>query len=283
MVERKAGLGWRPSRPHYQDRTYRFSNALRHELAAEFPPLQRPQQREVDAQPVLNQGYSSGCTGFGTAPMVSVERNVSMRSATFIYAEARKKIGELNVDNGAYGRDAVAVAATLGVPRQAYWPHALDPSTELPPNLFDDPSDRADADASKRKAFTYHPLATRQEFRSCLLRHTFCTGITCYSNLFDARVERFGIIPMPGGADEGGHWLWFIGADFNFRQSEWAQWARNGGFPDSEIPNEVYIGQNSWTDQWGRKGRFVIPAAYLENTDLTGDGQTLRGFADENR
>lgn len=284
MRVRDRSPGWRRSLPDYRDKPYRFAAALKHEMASEFPTLQRPQKREVDAQPVLDQGNSSGCTGFGTAPMVSVERNVSLRSATFIYAEARKKIGELNVDNGAYGRDAVAVASTLGVPREKLWTHALDPRTSTPPNLFQDPSDRADADAAKRKAFTYHPLATRQEFRSCLQRHTFCTGITCFSNAFDdPKVERFGIWPMPAGNDEGGHWLWFIGADFAFRESEWAQWARNGGFPESEIPNEVYIFQNSWSDKWGRQGRAVIPAAYLEDRDLTDDGQTLRGFADENR
>lgn len=283
MTELKSGLGWRPSRPHKEDKSYRFSAALKHELSGEFPSLQRPQKSEVDKQPVLNQGNSSGCTGFGTASMVAVERDVSVRSATFIYAEARKKINELNVDNGAYGRDAVAVAATLGVPRERLWTHALDAQTDLPHNLFQDPAEKADIDALKRKSFTYHPLANRQEFRSCLQRHTFCAGITCYSNLFDAKTERFGIIPMPDGDDMGGHWLWFIGADFKFRESEYAQWARNNGFPDSEIPNEVYILQNSWTDKWGRAGRAVIPAAYLEDPDLTGDGQTLRGFQNENR
>jgi hypothetical protein len=282
------GLGWRPSRPHMEDEKYRFHNALKAELAGEFPALQRPQKGEVDKIPVLDQGQSSGCTGYGTAPHAAVERNVSIRSATFIYAEARKKIGELDLDNGAYGRDAVAVASTLGVPRADYWPHLLSPDSQLPPNLLADPerdpkAKMIDADALKRKAFTYHPLATRQEFRSCLLRHTFCTGITCYSNLFDPLVERFGIIPPPAGSDEGGHWLWFIGADFNFRESEWAKWARDGGYPESLVPNEVYMFQNSWGPAWGRKGRGVIPASYLENQNLTGDGQTLRGFADENK
>lgn len=283
MKQRLSSPGWRRSLPDFRDRKYRFSNALSHEMASEFPPLQRPQKREVDAQPVLDQGQCSGCTGFGTAPMVAVERNVSVRSATFIYYEARRVIGETNVDNGAYGRDAVAVASNLGVPREHLWSHALDSQTETPANLFLDPTEKADIDASKRKSFTYHPLATRQEFRSCLLRHTFAIGITCFSNLFDERTAATGIIPDPAGDNEGGHWLWFIGADFNFRESEWAQWARNQGFPDSEIPNEVYIGQNSWSERWGRAGRFVIPASYLEDRDLADDGQTLRGFSDENK
>lgn len=272
--------GWRRSLPDYRDKPYRFSAALKPELAGEFPPAQRPQKLQVDAQPVLNQGYSSACTGYGTAPMVSVERNVTTRSATFIYAEARKLIGELDVDNGAYGRDAVSVACNLGVPRDDLWPHELDRNTHIPPNLFLDPSTKADIDAAKRKSFTYHGLATRQEFRSCLQRHTFCIGIAIYANFYDLIVDRFGIVPLPAGTDYGGHWIWVIGSDFNFRESEWAAWARAGGFPANQIPNEVYIFQNSWDIVWGRQGRGVLPAAFLEDRDLSADGQTLRGFAD---
>lgn len=273
--------GWRRSLPDKGDKKYRFHAVLKHEMlpTAAIPPTQRPQQALVDNHKVLDQGQSSGCTGFGTAPMVAVERKVTTRSATFIYAEARFLRGELASDNGAYGRDAVAVAATLGVPSSLSWSHRLDPVTNLPKHLFEDPPERTDALALKQKAATYHPLASRQEFRSCLQAHTFCLGITCYSNLFDdPMVEKFGIVPMPAGSEEGGHWLWFIGSDFSFKNSQWAQEARNAGYPESLIPNEVYEFQNSWGPKWGRRGRGVIQASYIEDPNLADDGQTLRGF-----
>jgi hypothetical protein len=284
VTMRAKSPGWRRSLPDFRDETFRFKNALKEELtpSMDFPLVQRPQMREVDKQPVLDQGQCSGCTGFGTASMVAVERNVSPRSATAIYYGARLKIGEQNLDNGAYGRDAVAIAVTDGVPRDDLWPNDLGPNG-VPTNLFIDPGAKADADALKRKSFTYHPLSTRQEMRSCLQRHTFCIGVTCFSNLWDARVTATGLWPFPAGQDQGGHWIWIIGADFDFRNSEWAQWARNQGYPDAEIENEVYIGQNSWGRSWGRQGRFVIPARILESPYFADDGQTLRGFSNENR
>lgn len=278
---RDTRLGWRPSLPDYRDEGYQFSRALRHELLAPaaLPPSAKPQRRELDRLPVLDQGQSGSCTGFGTALLDAVERNVSLRSPLFIYYEARRLIGETDVDNGAYGRDAVKVCATLGAPRESFWPSELS-GAGVPIRLFDDPADKADRDAAKRRAFSYHPLGNGQEFRSCMAGgHPFALGITCYSNLFSPAVDRFGIVPMPSGYDEGGHWLCFIGYDDEFRSSEWAQEARNGGLPDSAIPEWVYEFQNSWSDQWGRNGRGVIPAEYVENPYLASDGQTIRGFA----
>lgn len=277
MTERKAGLGWRPDRPDYRDVPYRFNRALAGEMqsVAALPPRAAPQRREVDRHGVMDQGYTGSCTGHGTGLCAAVERNVSKRSPYFIYFEARRMIGETDVDNGAYIRDAVKVCSTLGAPTYRNWPS--DPN-----KLFDDPSDKADRDAARRKVFTYHRLRGGQEFRSCLAGgHLFTIGFSCYSNLFAPAVERFGIVPMPAGGDEGGHCVAVIGYDDDFRTSAWATSARNAGFPDSEIPARVYEFQNSWGQSWGTGGRGVIPAEYLEDVNLADDAWTLRGFEDE--
>ena len=198
-------LGWKGVRPDYRDEPYRFKNALKAELAtpAELPPSSRPQWREVEAMPILDQGLSSACTGYGTAPMAAVERNVTMRSPDAIYRAARAAIGELDRDEGAYGHDAVAYAVQEGAPAHRLWPSKLGADGK-PIHLWEAPSARALADAAKRKLFTYHGLATGQEFRSCLQRHTFAIGISCYDNLFDPLTERFGIVQMPAGDYQGG-------------------------------------------------------------------------------
>jgi hypothetical protein len=281
----QGGLGWRPSLPDYRDAAYRFGTALKAELIApaELPPSAQPQRRELDKLPVLDQGMCSGCTGFGTALMDAVERNVTLRSPLFIYYEARRLIGETGVDNGAYGRDAVKVCASLGAPTLNLWPTHVDPAGNVL-NVFDDPADKADRDAAKRKAFSYHPVANAQEFRSCLAGgHLFAIGITCYSNLFAEAVDNRGVVPMPAGQDEGGHWVPIIGYDDKFRESQWAQEARNAGLPDSAIPERVYEFQNSWSEQWGRHGRGVLHAEYVESPYLADDGQTIRGFARDDR
>lgn len=281
MVERKTGLGWRPDKPDYRDIPYRFNRALAGEMSpvTMLPPSAMPQANEVNRHGVLDQGQTGSCTGHGTGLCAAVERNVKPRSPYFIYYEARRAIGETDVDNGAYIRDAVKACSTAGAPVYSKWP-------SLPQNLFADPCDKADADAAKRKVFSYHRLTgdnAGQEFRSCLAGgHLFTIGFTCYSNLFDPAVEQFGIVSMPSGAEEGGHCVAVIGYDDDFQHSEWAQWARNRGASQS-MPERVYVCQNSWGSGWGRNGRFVIPAEYLENDYLADDAWTLRGFADENK
>lgn len=273
-MERKAGLGWRPDRPDYRDVPYSFRSSLRSEMVAveSLPPRATPQRREVDGHGVLDQGATGSCTGHGAGLCAAVERNVSKRSPFFIYYEARRIIDETGVDNGAYIRDAVKVCSTIGSPHYSLWPS--DPT-----KLFTDPVLRADQDAAKRKIFTYHRVQGSQEFRSCLANgHLFTIGFSCYSNLFTSLVSKFGIVSMPEGQDEGGHCVAVIGYDDQFKQSEWAQWARSGGYPESLIPNRAYECQNSWGDDWGRRGRFIMPAQYLEDTNLADDAWTLRGF-----
>lgn len=280
MAERKAGLGWRPDKPDYRDIPYRFNRALTAEMTAPaaLPPSARPQRREVDRHGVLDQGDTGSCTGHGVGLIDAVERNVSPRSPYALYFGGRLAIGETNVDNGAYIRDVVKFSSTDGAPRYALWPSMRE-------HLFTPPDAKAVADAAKRKVFSYHRLTGEnggQEFRSCLAGgHLFTIGFTCYDNLFDVQTERSGIVSMPAGGEQGGHCVAVIGYDDNFRSSEWAQWARNQGWPDSIIPAKVYECQNSWGSGWGRGGRFVIPAEYLENEYLADDAWTLRGFADE--
>ncbi len=109
MIRTTDGMGWRPDLPDYRDERYLFSRALAGEIkaAAELPPSAQPQRRELDKHPVRDQGNAGSCVGHGVGLIAAVERNVSQRSPLFIYAEARKTIGELHIDEGAYIRDGV--------------------------------------------------------------------------------------------------------------------------------------------------------------------------------
>lgn len=274
-----AWMGWRPDNPDYRDDVYRFSKALAGEkVHADFlPPRAAPQKKEVDAHPTLDQGPTGSCTGHGVGLLDAIERNVTVRSPLFLYYEARRVIGETELDNGAYIRDAIKVATALGAPTYGRWP-------TKGANLFSDPSDSADRDAAKRKAYSYHRLDNGNDYKSCLAAgHLLTIGFTVYANIDDPIVTRFGIIPMPAGSDDGGHCVPIIAYDLDFRNSEWAASARKNGYPADAVPEQVYIGQNSWGADWGRSGRFAIPCEYLDNPDLADDAWTLRGFADETR
>ena len=280
-VRSNEGLGARPSLPDYRDDAYRFQTRLQSEMIAadEIPPRTTPQRREVDAHGVADQGRSGSCVGHGTGLIAAVERNVVRRSELAIYYECRRMIGETDVDQGAYGRDSMKVVSNYGAPRHIYWPTELDESG-YPKRLFEDPGPVPDRDAAKRKIFSYHPLARGHEFVSCLASgHVFALGFSVFSNLWDPIVWQTGIVPHPAGYDEGGHWIPIIGHWERFEESEWAQWARNQGVPDSRIPRgRCYETQNSW-GPWGREGRGVLPASLLENPYYAWDAWTLRGFA----
>lgn len=272
-------MGWRPDNPDYRDAPYRYGKALAGEKLriGSLPVRALPQKKEVDSHPVLDQGPTGSCTGHGVGLISAIERNVTVRAPLFLYYEARRIIGETDVDNGAYIRDAIKVANSLGAPAYKFWPTKQD-------NLFADPVATADVDAAKRKCFSYHRLDDGNDYKSCLAAgHLMAIGFTVYTNIDDPAVDRFGIIPMPAGNDDGGHCVAIIGFDLDFRSSEWASWARNNGYPDSQIPDQVYIGQNSWGADWGKSGRFVIPCAYLDNGDLADDAWTLRGLARDDR
>lgn len=275
-------LGWKaPDRPDIGDDRYLFGRMLADELVSkeELPPRAAPQRREVDKHGILDQGPTGSCTGHGVGLIAAVERNVTKRAPYFIYYEARRIIGETGIDEGAYIRDAIKVVANLGSPTFSKWPSKID-------KLFLDPSDVADRDAAKRKVFSYHRLMGGLEFRSCLASgHLFTIGFMVYPNIDDPLVEKFGILPLPtaGMRPDGGHCVAVIGYDDDFRNSQWAQWARNLGYPASQIPERVYECQNSWGVDWGNGGRFVIDSAYLEHWSLAGDAWTLRGFEDERR
>lgn len=279
-------LGARPSLPDYRDRAFLFERTLAGELMnyEDLPPESHPQARQVDKVPVVDQGRTGSCVGEASAFVAAVQRNVTQRSGSFVYYECRRMIGETNQDAGAYGVDGCKVVSTLGVPRHSLWPTELGPDGHQL-RVFEDPNEKADVDALKRKLFTYHHFGPNREheFRSCLTRHLLLGSITVFSNMWDPRVDRFGIIPRPAGSFQGGHRLAFTGYYDDFRSSEWAAHARREGCPESFIPKRAYKGRNSWGIEWGRGGNFVIDADFLEDHEMAWDFQTLRGYEDERR
>lgn len=281
-----AWMGWRPDLPDHRDSDYSFARALSDEIVnvQDLPPSSKPQRKELDKHPIRDQGPAGSCTGHGVGLIHAIERNVAQRSPLWIYAEARKMIGELDRDDGAYIRDAIKAVADLGAPHESKWPYRIERLHEEPPEI-------SDRDAAKRKIHSYHRLDDdagvvdrAQIYRSCLASgHLFTIGFSVYSSIDDPLVTNFGILPFPSGSFQGGHCVAVIGHDDRFRESEWAHWARSRGYPESKLPERVYECQNSWADDWGRKGRFVIDAIYLEHPYLADDAWTLRGFADERK
>lgn len=268
-VKTNRGLGWRPDLPDARD--FRFKALRAVEPVAVLPAkvdlLPEMQDRGIE---VFDQGMLGSCVGNSVASLHAYVREVAPRSRLQIYYEARRLIGETNIDAGAYIRDGIKVIANLGAGREVWWKY--DES-----KVFVDPPLTVDRDALLRRIFSYYRLESRSDFRQCLVQgFPFVIGFSVFENFFSAGVQSHGVVPMPDFSREGmygGHAVMVYGYDTRFRESAWGQEAIRAG---ANVPNDVYLVRNSWGDTWGRSGDFAVDAAYFENTYLADDAWTVR-------
>jgi C1A family cysteine protease len=81
----------------------------------------------------------------------------------------------------------------------------------------------------------------------------FVVGFAVYESFESNAVEKTGTVPMPDVNNEellGGHAVLCVGYDNSTSR---------------------YILRNSWGPNWGNKGYFTLPYAYLEDNDLADD------------
>ena len=96
--------------------------------------------------------------------------------------------------------------------------------------------------------------------RACLadgFPFVFCFSV--YESFVTQAVARSGTVPVPKVNEKllGGHAVCAVGYDQKSRR---------------------FTLRNSWGTQWGRKGYFTMPYAYLANRNLSDDFWTVRQF-----
>ena len=109
------------------------------------------------------------------------------------------------------------------------------------------------------KALTYLSIDQNlADMKGCLASgYPFVFGFSVYSNFESPEVASSEIVQMPG-ADEtlmGGHAVMAVGYDDK---------------------NTRFLVRNSWGPNWGLKGYFYIPYAYLLDDNLANDFWTIR-------
>jgi len=87
--------------------------------------------------------------------------------------------------------------------------------------------------------------------------YPFVFGVTVYESFEGDAVAKSGVLlmPLPTEKTVGGHAVLAV------------------GYNDAK---QVFVIRNSWGSDWGQKGHFTIPYAYLLDPNLADDFWTIR-------
>lgn len=240
--------GWVADRPDDRDHRYaapRVSGLpLRIDLRLECPP-------------VYNQGPLGSCTANAIAGAIQFEQMKQQRDAAvparlFIYYNERSLMGTPGFDTGAPNRDGIKSVAKQGVCDERLWPYDITKFAEQPPQS-------CYAAASLHTVGEYQRLAQHlDQLRGCLADgHPFVFGFLIYQSFERQSMITSGHASMPVAGERplGGHAVLCVGYD--------------------DIDGRFLV-RNSWGTNWGMRGYFTLPYAYLTNADLASDFWTLR-------
>jgi C1A family cysteine protease len=243
--------GWVPDLPDARDHMYAAPVAM----MAALPP-------KVDLRPncptPYDQGQLGSCTGNAIAGAVQFEREKQhlkpdfVPSRLFIYYGERVIEGTVGTDAGAQIRDGIKVVAKQGVPPETDWPYDIARFADKPPP-------KAYTDALHDRAVSYSRLTqSLSQLKGCLASgDPFVFGFTVYDSFESQQVAQTGVVPMPAAGESvlGGHAVLAVGYD------------------DTQ---QRFIVRNSWGTNWGMKGYFTMPYAYLTERNLSSDLWTIR-------
>jgi C1A family cysteine protease len=243
--------GWAPDLPDQRDHLY----------SAPLPVLVKlPPKKDLRSgcPPVYDQGQLGSCTANAISGAIQFEQKkqrakVFMPSRLFIYYNERVTEGSVNSDAGAQIRDGVKSVANIGVCPETEWPYDIN-------KFADKPTPKCYTDAKKCEAVGYQRLDSTNlnQLKGCIASgFPFVFGFTVYDAFESQDVAKSGILNMPGPKEKvvGGHAILAVGYD------------------DS---TQRFAVRNSWGKNWGVKGYFTIPYAYLTTTNLADDFWTIR-------
>jgi C1A family cysteine protease len=242
--------GWIPDQPDQRDHLY----AAPPQFLAALPPRADLRRR---CPPVYNQGALGSCTANAIGAAIEFDQmkqklSVFVPSRLFIYYNERVIERTVRSDSGAQIRDGIKTVASVGACPEPEWPYNIAKFATKPPV-------RAYRDAKLDRAVSYQSLVQDlNQMKGCLASgYPFVFGFTVYQSFETATVAKTGHAPMPmwGERPIGGHAVMAVGYD---DASEW------------------FVVRNSWGKNWGIRGYFTLPYAYLIQPALSQDFWTIR-------
>jgi C1A family cysteine protease len=200
---------------------------------------------------ILDQGDLNDCVAnaFYYSVMSQTNNGVPL-SRLFVYANARCiEFTPLNQDDGCSIRAMCSALSKYGVCKEDVYPYTITNGTELPPlNAY--------YNTKKFRSFTYtfikQDLITIKSTLK-LYNSPIIFGIMVYPSFMTDTVAKTGIIPMPDTKTEtslGGHCVCLV------------------GYNDT---TQMFLCGNSWGKEWGSKGYFYLPYAYIVDPILAAD------------
>lgn len=243
-------FGWKRDLPDRRD--YKFTPRK---------AIMRNLPHKVDLRPYLPRVFDQGALGSCTANagaclalyLIKKERDpLFIPSRLAIYYWTREREGTVNEDSGASLRETMKVLTAIGTPNEKQWWYDVNKFAVRP-------GKKVLLEANKHKLDEYSSVDQDLDHLKAALAdgYPIIFGFAVYPSFDSPEVSKTGIVPMPSGDEPciGGHAVTLVGYDDDTR---------------------MFIVRNSWGDDWGLKGNFMMPYEYVIDNDLADDFWTAK-------
>lgn len=268
-------MGWIPDLPDHRDHYVTFKTI---DAPKDIKKKAEGKKEIVDLRPLIggfkifNQGHLGSCTANALAASFhftlhkeNVENHADLKDFTpsrlFIYYNERYVEGSVDQDAGAMLRDGVKVMAKMGVCPESMWKY--DDADDF---FKKQPSKECYDFAQKCTVKNYARVEQDknvEQMKACIKHgYPFVFGFTVLTSFQEAAKDGKMVMPQKNDQVRGGHAVCAVGYD-DFQQ--------------------CFIVRNSWGEEWGDKGYFYMPYAYICEPQLAQDFWAINwveGFKD---
>lgn len=238
----KRRYGWKPSLPDQRDLW-----CLAHPPALEQVAV----TDHVDLSPGMPTPYDQGdlgsCTANAIAGLLQYDEvfqkklDTTVPSRLLIYYNERSldPMSSVDEDTGSTIHMGIKAVRTYGFCDESLWPYDTAKFATKPPATVY-------LTAKEGRITNYGRVGQHlAQLQGVLVQgHPIAFGFTVYESFESQEVEDTGVVPMPQKREQaiGGHAVVIVGYD---------------------NPTQRFIVRNSWGSEWGQKGYFTVPYAYL--------------------